>query len=90
MVDVKDIHYNQIQTAGGSGHKLNFYEKNEIINPEVIEFLNKTESETVKQLMNKKEIKCLFGEKKVFISLQLNQYHYLDIGHLENFSFISD
>ena len=69
---------------------MSYYEENEIMSSEFIDLFIKEESKQLIELINKKEINCIFGEKKVFIYLQASKYHYLDIGHLENCIFTSD
>ena len=89
MAYEKNINIKQIQTVSG-GTILSYYEENEIMNSEFMELFIKAESKQLIQLINKKEINCFFGEKKVFIYLQASKYHYLDIGHLDNCIFTSD
>ena len=74
-----------------SGKILIYYEENEILNPEFIHFFAKSEDEQIVNLIKNEETKNLiFGEKKIFINLQSNNYFYLNIGHLKNNLFSSD
>jgi hypothetical protein len=86
----KDIKTQYVETV--SKNKLDYYEGNEIINFGCIELFCQIESKQVIDLIYKKEIELVIGEKKIF-KKQLddeNKYYYSDIGHLENNIYITD
>ena len=84
-----DVKYKQKQTE--SGKLLLYYEEDEIINSESVALFIKSESTQIISLVKKEEIKnILFGEKKVFINYEWNNYFVSNVGHLINNIFVCD
>ena len=82
------MEYNKYETSDGK--KLKFLNDCNVINKNILLIINELDKDFMKK-EKYEEIKCLIGDKKIFMRLNIDKNFAINIGHLnDHYLFISE